>query len=131
MRVTTPQFTRGMLVAMTISWALVAHAANPAADEKIAVAQASLQQAEQSGAPQLAPVELESARNKLARAQKAQLERDFKVAADLADQANIDAQVAEASARAQHSHSAAAEFDASMQALRAEALRNSQPATGQ
>jgi hypothetical protein len=124
------QLTHGML-ALTVSWAVAAHAANPVADEKIAVAQASLQRAEESGAPQLAPVELEAARSKLARAQKAQLDRDLKVAADLADQANIDAQVAEASARAQHSHAAAVEFDASMQALRAEAMRRSQPTTGQ
>lgn len=131
MKNTARHFTHAMLAAMTLSWAVAAHAAYPVADEKIAVAQASLQRAEESGAPQLAPVELDSARSKLARAQKAQLDRKFQMAADLADQANIDAQVAEASARAQHSHAAAVEFDASMQALRAEAMRRSQSTTGQ
>jgi hypothetical protein len=110
----------------------MSHAASPVvADEKIAVAQAALQRAEESGAPQAAPVELETARSKLARAQKAELDRNLKVAADLADQANIDAEVAEATARAQHSHAAALEFDASMQALRAEAMRRSQTTPGQ
>ena len=130
MRSTQRRITPGLLAAATMSWAIAAHA-SPAADEKIAVAQASLQRAEESGAPQLAPVELASARSKLAQAQKAQLARDSKVAADMADQANIDAEVAEASARAQHSHAAAMEFDASMQALRTEAMRRSQTTTGQ
>jgi hypothetical protein len=111
---------------MALCAGFAAHAASPTvvADEKIAVAQAALQHAEQSGAPQAAPVELASARDKLNRAQKAQADRDAKTATMLAEQANIDAQVAEASALQQKSHAAAVEFDASMQALRAEALRS-------
>ena len=101
-----------------------AHAASPLADEKIAVARAAVQHAEQSGAPQAAPVELASAQDKLNRAEKAKTDRDTKTATMLAEQANIDAQVAEASALQQKSHAAAVEFDASMQALRAEALRS-------
>jgi hypothetical protein len=97
------------------------------ADEKIAVAKASLQHAEQSGAPQLAPVELATARDKLARAEKALADHDLKTASAMAEQANIDAQVAEASAVQQHSHAAAAEFDTSMQALRSESMRSTQP----
>jgi hypothetical protein len=107
---------------------LVAHAADPMADEKIAVAKASLARAEQSGAPQSAPVELASARDKINRAEKAKSDRDLKMATKLAEQANVDAQVAEASAMQQKSHAAAVEFDTSMQALRAEALRSTQPA---
>ncbi len=80
----------------TLLFCWPALAANPLADEKIAVAQASLQRAEQSGAPQAAPVELASARDKLARAQKANADRDTKLATALAEQANIDAEVAEA-----------------------------------
>jgi hypothetical protein len=106
-----------VLATLLVSWS--AHAANPVADEKIAVAQAALQRAEQSGAPQTAPVEMATARDKLARAQKANADRDIKTASALADQANLDAQVAEAAALQQHSHAAAVEFDASMQALRA------------
>lgn len=115
-----------VLAALLMSWS--AHAANPIADEKIAVAQASLQRAEQSGAPQSAPVELATARDKLARAQKANVDRDYKIATALAEQANIDAQVAEAAAAQQRSHAAALEFDASMQALRAESMRATAPA---
>jgi hypothetical protein len=45
----------------------------------------------------------------------------------LAEQANVDAQLAEATAMQQRSHKAAVEFDASMQALRTESMRSTQP----
>jgi hypothetical protein len=118
----------GLLVGtLLVGWS--ASAANQMADDKIAVAQAALQRAEQSGAPQSAPVELATARDKLARAQKANADRDGKMATELAEQANIDAEVAEATAVEQRSHAAAVEFDASLQALRNEALRSTAPAT--
>jgi hypothetical protein len=104
---------------------LSACASSPVADEKIAVAKASVQRAEQSGAPQAAPVELASARDKLTQAEKANANRDSKPATALADQANIDAQVAEATAQQQRARKAALEFDASMQTLQQETLRTS------
>ncbi len=107
---------------------LSACASSPVADEKIAVAKASVQRAELSGAPQAAPVELASARDKLTQAEKANADHDLKPATALADQANIDAQVAEATAQQQRARKAAMEFDASMQTLRQETLRTS-PAT--
>jgi hypothetical protein len=102
-------------------------ATNPVADEKIAVAKTSLQRAEQAGAPQAAAVELATAREKLTRAEKANADHNLKPASELAEQANIDAQIAEATAQLERSHKAAAEFDASMRALRQEATRSSQP----
>jgi hypothetical protein len=105
---------------------LSACASNPVADEKIAVAKTSVQRAEQAGAPQAAPVALAAARDKLARAEKANADHNLKPAAELAEQANIDAQVAEATAQQERSHKAAAEFDASMRALRQEATHGSQ-----
>jgi hypothetical protein len=113
---------------LAVAAAVAAYAANPVADEKIAVAKASLDRAEQSGAPQAAPVELAAARDKLARAEKANADHNPKPAALLADQANIDAQVAEAMAMQARSRKAATEFDTSMQALRQESTRASQPA---
>lgn len=111
--------------------ALIALAAcvstSPLANEKIAVAKASVQRAEQSGAPELAPVELASARDKLARAEQANASGQALPATQLAEQANADAQLAEATAQQQRSHKAALEFDASMLALRQEAMRSSPP----
>ncbi|MEO7206872.1 MAG: DUF4398 domain-containing protein [Steroidobacteraceae bacterium] len=76
-----------------------AYGKSPVADETIAVAKAAVQRAEQSGAPQSAPVELASARDKLARAEKANADHKAKPAIELADQATVDAQVAEATAQ--------------------------------
>jgi hypothetical protein len=106
---------------------LAACASNPVADEKIAVAKASVQRAEGSGAPEFAPVELATAREELGGAEKANADRDLKPATMLAEKANIDAQLAEATAQQQRSHKAAMEFDASMQTLRQESMRSSPP----
>ena len=100
-------------------------AGSPVADETIAVAKAAVQRAEQSGAPQAAPVELAAARDKLARAEKANADHRPKPAIALADQATIDAQVAEATAQKERAAKAAAEFDASMSTLRQESNRAS------
>jgi hypothetical protein len=98
--------------------ALAGCASAPPPNDHIAVAKASVSRAEQAGAPQLAPVELQTARDKLARADKAAVDGQPVPAAELADQANVDAQLAEATADTQRSHKAAMEFEASMQALR-------------
>ena len=102
-------------------------ATTPVPNEKIAVAKSSVQRAEQSGAPELAPVEMAAARDKLARAEKAAANHDAAPATQLAEQANVDAQLAEASAQEQHSRKAAKEFNANLQALRQESLRSTQP----
>ena len=98
----------------------------PIPNEKIAVAKSSVERAEQAGAPELAPVEMAAARDKLARAEKAAADRDALPATQLADQANADAQLAEATAQEHRSHKAAMELDASLQALRQESSRSSQ-----
>jgi hypothetical protein len=103
---------------------LAACASTPIPNEKLAVAKASVASAEQSGAPELAPVEMASARDNLSRAEKAAAHHDAEPATQLAEQANADAKLAEATAQQQRSHKAAMEFDASMQALRAESMRN-------
>ncbi len=118
--------TKGAVVFASTLVALAACASNPAADEKIAVAKASLQRAEGSGAPEFAPVELATARDKLARAEKANSARDLQPASNLADQANVDAQLAEATAQEQRSRKAAEEFDVSLQTLRQESMHSTQ-----
>ena len=128
MRIKSTKLTKGAAAFAATVVALAACASNPVADEKIAVAKASLQRAEGSGAPEFAPVELASARDKLARAEKANTDRNLQPATLLAEQANIDAELAEANAQQQRSHKAAMEFDTSMQTLRQESTRSSQPA---
>jgi Domain of unknown function (DUF4398) len=114
----------GAAIALTLL-ATAAYAKSPVADETIAVAKAAVEQAEQSGAPQAAPVELAAARDKLARAEKANADHQAKPAIALANQATVDAKVAEATAQKERAAKAAAEFDASMATLRQESNRSS------
>jgi hypothetical protein len=119
---------RGAMIVAAAALIVAGCASTPIPNEKIAVAKASVQRAEQSGAPEFAPVELAAARDKLNRAEKSASAREAQPATLLAEQANADAQLAEATALQQRSHKAATEFDASMLALRQESLRSSQPA---
>jgi hypothetical protein len=131
-----PSFQMSSLCAAAAVLA-AACASTPVPQEKIAVAQASLQRAERAGAAELAGAQFAAAQDKLSRAQKAAADHDAQPAEMLADQANVDAQLAEASATEQRSHKAATEFDASLQALRQESQRatplppSAQPATAQ
>ena len=120
------KWTQGAAACAVIVVGLAACASTPIPNEKIAVAKQSVQRAEQSGAPELAPVEMAAARDKLTRAEKAAADREAEPANRLAEQANVDAQLAEATAQQQRSRKAAAEFDASMQTLRSESMRSTQ-----
>jgi hypothetical protein len=120
------RFTRAAAACAAMAIGVAACASTPIPNEGIAVAKASVQRAEQSGAPELAPVEMAAARDKLARAEKAAAAHEAP-ATELADQANVDARLAEATAEQQRAHKAAMEFDASMQTLRNESQRSSQP----
>jgi hypothetical protein len=107
--------------------ALTACASSPVPLEQLAVAKDSVQRAEQAGATELAPVEMSTARDKLQRAQQAAGNHQGQTATMLADQANVDAQLAEATAREHKSHRADMELEASLQALRQEATQDPAP----
>lgn len=98
--------------------ALGACASNPVPDEKVAVAQAAVQHAQSAGAADLATVELAAAQDKLKEAQAAAAKHRGRDAIALAERANVDAEVAEATAQEKHSQQAANEVDASLEALR-------------
>jgi len=108
-----------------VAFGIVACAATPMPSDKLAVAKSSVDRAEQAQAGQFAQGELTSARNKLAAAQAAADKHDADVAARMADQAQVDAQLAEFTARAKQQEQLAAQMDASLDDLRHEAQRNS------
>jgi Domain of unknown function (DUF4398) len=107
--------------------ALTACVSGPVPLEQLAVAKASVQRAEQAGATELAPVELSTARDKLQRAEQAAQNHQGQTATMLADQANVDAELAEATAREHKSHQADMELEASLQSLRQEAAHDPAP----
>ncbi|MGA2562818.1 MAG: DUF4398 domain-containing protein [Steroidobacteraceae bacterium] len=93
--------------------------------DHFALAQASIERAEQAGATELAPVELQAARDKLAAAKASPHNSAGAIAAArLADEAQVDGRLAEASAQAARSRRAANELDRSLDALRAETNRS-------
>ena len=108
-----------------VAFGIVACASAPMPVDKLAVAKTSVDRAEQAQAAQFAQVELTTARNKLAAAQAAADKRDADIAARLADQAEVDAQLAESTARAKQQEQLVNEMDASLRDLRNEALRKS------
>ena len=108
-----------------IAFGIVACASAPMPIEKLAVAKSSIDRAEQAQAAQFAQVELNAARNKFAAAQAAADKKDAEVAGRMADQADVDAQLAEATARAKQQEQMVNEMEASLRDLRNETLRNS------
>src|SRR5262249_54741934 len=111
-----------------VAFGIVACASTPMPTDKLAVAKTSGQPAEQAQAAQFAQVELTTARSKLAAAQAAADKHDADVAARMADQADVDAQLAEATARAKQQQQLVDQMEASLRDLRNESLRNSQGA---
>ncbi len=107
-----------------VAFGIVACAATPMPVDKLAVARTAVERAEQAQAAQFAQVELTTARNKLAAAQAAADKRDADVAARMADQAEVDAQLAEFTARARQQEELVNQMDAGLRDLRQETLRN-------
>ena len=108
----------------TVAFGIVACASTPMPVEKLAVAKSSVDRAEQAQAAQFAQVELTTARNKLAAAQAAVDKREPELAARMADQAEVDAQLAEFTARAKQQEQQVTEMEASLRDLRNETLRS-------
>ncbi|MDO5290384.1 MAG: DUF4398 domain-containing protein [Pseudomonadota bacterium] len=96
----------------------------PAPREQMAVAKTTVERASGSpGAVAAAPVELQAARDKLTRAQRAMDDKDYTEARRLAEQAQADARLAEARSAAARSSQALKEVQDSLNALQSELNR--------
>ena len=84
----------------------------------VAVSHNAVDNAVSSGAPQLAPVEMSSARDKMMRANQALAAKDYKMARQLAIEAQADAKLAQSKADATKSNAAADQLNADLRALR-------------
>ena len=109
-----------------IAFGIIGCASAPPPVEKLTIAKQSIERAEQAQAGQFAQVELSSARSKYAAAQAASDKHEVEAAARLADQADVDAQLAESTARAKQQEQLVTELEASLRDLRNETLRNKQ-----
>jgi VIT1/CCC1 family predicted Fe2+/Mn2+ transporter len=95
----------------------------PPPNQQITLATQSITQAESSGAFDFAPVELKSAREKLSQAKKAMDKEENLKAKQLAEEAMIDANLAEAKARSAKSQKVVEELKESIRILREEMNR--------
>jgi len=117
-----------LLVLVLVAWSLVGCSATiPPPTQKLALSEAAINQAEASGAVEFAPVEMRSAREKLAQARVATNQEENKKALQLAEQAEVDAQLAEAKARTAKAQKAVNELQESIQTLKMEIERKTKP----
>lgn len=117
--------SRGPLFAAALIAAslLGACAGNPPREE-MAVGRAAVERASGPAASE-SPMELSTARDKIARANVAMAEKDYKTARRLAEEAEADAALAEARARETRADRALGEVRESIRALRAELNKRS------
>jgi hypothetical protein len=89
----------------------------------VAVSKAAVDNAVGAGGAQFAPVEMTSARDKLALANKAMLAMDYKLARDLANQAQVDAKLAQGKADSAKAQAAANALQEDIRVMREELER--------
>jgi Domain of unknown function (DUF4398) len=118
---------RTVLPALLAAGALAACASAPQPAPFIAAGTASIEAARASGAAELAPVPLDNARAKLQQAQALAQAGNHEDAVRLAQQADVDAQLARARAGAERSRRSAAEIEAGLQVLQDELARRQAP----
>ena len=93
---------------------------------QLATSRVAVTEAEAAGAREYAALDLLSARDKLNKAEAASREEKYEQARRLAEEAEVDARLAESKARTAKSQRAAAEVQDSINALRRELERKAQ-----
>ena len=96
----------------------------PAPTSEMAAASLAVEQADQMGAEEYAPLEIRQARQKLDQAQRLLRNGDNKRARMLIEKAKVDAELAEAKALASKSQKAVVELQETIKTLRDEIARN-------
>lgn len=104
---------------------LSACASTPPPTADVALAGAAVNSASTAGGAELAPAEMRTARDKLDRAKLAMTAEKYDDALSLAQEAQVDAQLAEAKSRSAKSRKAADELQESIRVLREELNRKS------
>lgn len=121
---TSPQIRRATWAVLATTLALGACSSAPPPREEMAVARTTVNRV--TAAPNTAaaaPVELQSARDKLASAERAMANQDYTQARRLAEQAQVDARLAEAKTQAMRGEQAVQEVQGSIRALNEELQR--------
>jgi hypothetical protein len=119
MRISSKQwFAAFCAVALSITFGCSSLKTPATAD--VAVSKAAVDNAAGAGGMEYAPVEMTSAREKLVRANKAMADKDYKLARDLAAQAQVDAKLAQSKANSSKAQIAADALQDDIRILRDE-----------
>ncbi len=96
----------------------------PAPNEQIALSHAAINSASSAGGSVYAPIQLKSAIDKMDSAERAMGAKNYGLARQLAEEAQVDAQLADSAARAGKARVAADALNQSNQVLKSELNRN-------
>lgn len=110
----------GAVVAILIT----ACASIPPPTEQMAVSKMAVSNASSAGGNEFAPLQLKSAMDKMEGAERAMAAEDYVIARQLAEQAQVDAQLAAATARSAKAQKAASTVQEDNRVLRQELDRN-------
>ena len=118
----TLQYPSGVLASVL----LIAGCSGIPPTEQIAVSKAAVNTASSAGGTQFAPVPMRTAMEKMDAAERAMVTKDYPLALRLAEQAQVDAQLAASTARSIKAQNAATELQQSNRVLRQEIDRSTQ-----
>lgn len=116
----------GLLTVCSVSLVMMmgcASSMKTPATAEVAVSKEAVDNAAGAGGSEFAPVEMNSARQKMALANKAMQDKDYKLANDLATQAQADAKLAQAKANSAKAEKAANALQDDIRVLREELQR--------
>jgi hypothetical protein len=119
----TPAALLSLALASSLVVALGGCATQPVPNERMAVAEAAVKGASTTSTSENAPSELLIAKTKLDSARQAANNKDYERAAQLAEEAQVDARVAELHAQSEISRKAALESQEAARVLREEISR--------
>ncbi|MEE7625111.1 DUF4398 domain-containing protein [Methylobacter sp. Wu8] len=120
------QMMRGIGVSAAVAIFIAGCASIPAPTEQMAVSKVAVSNATSAGGNEFAPQALKSAMEKMDAAERAMTEQDYLRARQLAEQAQVDAQLAAVTARSAKAQKAAQELQEGNRVLQQEIERNAQ-----
>ena len=115
--------TQAFCAAVLVALAACSSPQKAPATADVAVSKNAVENAVSAGAADLAPAEINLAREKMMRANAALAAKDYTLARDLATQAQADAKLAQSKANSAKAQAAAAALDADLRVLRNEVER--------
>ena len=120
------QMMRRIGLTMAVATLVAGCASTPAPTEQMAVSRAAISNASSAGADEFAPAQFKSAMEKMDSAERAMTQKDYSRARQLAEQAQVDAQLASATARTAKAQKAADTVQEDRRVLREELDRKTE-----